>query len=81
VGDQVTFEVVAATFGLDEDPGIKRLGELVHYIDIGGIPVDEAPGFEMLVRGLQAQHAKDDALLAASLALFDTLYAGLKGCP
>jgi hypothetical protein len=35
----------------------------------------------MLVRGLQAQHAKDDALLAASLALFDTLYAGLKGCP
>lgn len=78
VGDKVTFEVVAATFGLDEDPGIKRLGELVHYIDIGGIPVDEAPGFEMLVRGLQAQHAKDDALLAASLALFDTLHAGLK---
>jgi hypothetical protein len=78
VGDKVTFEVVAATFGLDEDPGIRRLGELVHYIDIGGIPVDEAPGFEMLVRGLQAQHAKDDALLAASLPLFDTLHAGLK---
>jgi hypothetical protein len=78
VGDKVTFEVVAATFGLDGDPGIKRLGELVHCIDIGGIPVDEAPGFEMLVRGLQAQHARDDALLAASLPLFDTLYAGLK---
>jgi hypothetical protein len=78
VGDKVTFEVVAATFALDEDPGIRRLGELVHCIDIGGIPVDEAPGFEMLVRGLQAQHAKDDALLAASLPLFDTLYAGLK---
>jgi len=81
VGDKVTFEVVAASFGLDEDPGIRRLGELVHYIDIGGIPVDEAPGFEMLVRGLQAQHAKDDALLAASLPLFDTLHAGLKVRP
>jgi hypothetical protein len=30
------------------------------------------------VRGLQAQHGKDDALLAASLALFDTLYAAMK---
>ncbi|HKW83676.1 MAG TPA: chromate resistance protein ChrB domain-containing protein [Burkholderiaceae bacterium] len=80
-GDKVTFEVVAATFGLDEDTGIQRLGQLVHSIDIGGIPVDEAPGFEMLVRGLQAQHAKDDALLAASLPLFDTLYAGLKVRP
>ena len=78
VGDKVTFEVVAATFGLDEEPGIKRLGELVHCIDIGGIPVDEAPGFEMLVRGLQAQHADDDALLAASLPLFDALHAGMK---
>jgi hypothetical protein len=78
VGEKVTFEVVAATFGLDEDPSIKRLGELVHYIDIGGIPVDEAPGFEMLVRGLQAQHGDDDVLLAAALPLFDTLYAGLK---
>ncbi|MDM0052603.1 chromate resistance protein ChrB domain-containing protein [Variovorax sp. J22R115] len=78
VGDKVTFEVVAHTFGLEEDPGIRRLGELVHYIDVGGIPVDEAAGIETIVRGLQAQHDKDDALLAASLPLFDTLYAAMK---
>jgi len=57
---------------------LKRLGQLVHYIDIGGIPVDEAAGVEMLVRGLQAQHDSDDALLAASCAFFDTLYAALR---
>ncbi len=77
VGDKVTFEVVAATFSLDADPGIRSVGQLVHYIDIGGIPVDEAPGFELLVRGLQAQHRADDALLSAALPLFDTLYAAM----
>lgn len=78
VGDKVSFEVVAHTFGLEEDPGIRRLGQLVHYIDVGGIPVDEAAGVETIVRGLQAQHDKDDALLAASLPLFDTLYTAMK---
>lgn len=78
VGDKVTFEVVAHTFGLDGDDGIQRLGELVHFIDVGGIPVDEAAGVETLVRGLQAQHDQDDALLAASISIFDTLYAALK---
>jgi hypothetical protein len=78
VGDKVSFEVVAHSFGLEEDPGIRRLGDLVHYIDVGGIPVDEAAGVETIVRGLQAQHDQDDALLAASLPLFDTLYAAMK---
>ena len=78
VGDKVTFEVVARTFGLDEDAALKQLGQLVHCIDIGGIPVDEAAGVEMLVRGLQAQHDNDDGLLAASCTFFDTLYAALR---
>lgn len=78
VGERVTFEVVAQTFGLDADEGLQRLGALVHYIDVGGIPVDEAAGVETIVRGLQAQHDQDDALLAASLPIFDTLYTALK---
>lgn len=78
VSDKVTFEVVAHTFGLDVDNGIQRLGELVHFIDVGGIPVDEAGGVETMVRGLQALHHEDDALLAASLSIFDTLYAAMK---
>ncbi|MBA3478366.1 MAG: chromate resistance protein [Lautropia sp.] len=56
VSGKVTFEVVADTFGLLEDPALKRLGDLVHYIDVGGIPVDEAAGIEALVRGLLSQH-------------------------
>ena len=78
VGDKVTFEVVAESFGLHQDAALARLATLVHFIDIGGVPVDEAPGFEMLVRGLQAQHGDDDALLAAALPLLDACYAALQ---
>jgi hypothetical protein len=80
-GDKVTVEVVAAAFALDDDPGIRGVGQLVHHIDIGGTPVDEAPGVELLVRGLQAQHRTDDALLEAALPLFDTLYAAMQARP
>ena len=69
---------MAASFALDSDPAVKRLGEVVHFVDIGGIPVDEAPGLELLVRGLQAQHADDNELLAAAIHLFDAIYAALQ---
>jgi hypothetical protein len=81
VGDKVTFEVVMTAFALDADPALKRLGELVHFVDVGGIAVDEAPGLEMVVRGLQAQHPDDHALLAAALPLFDAFYAALRTTP
>lgn len=78
VGDQVTFEVVAATFALDADPGIGGIGRLVHCLDAGGVAVDEAAGVELLVRGLQLQHPADDALLGAALPLFDALHTALR---
>lgn len=78
VDEWVTFEVVVQTFGLDTDEGLQRLGALVHYIDVGGVPVDEAAGVETIVCGLQAQYDQDDALLAASIPIFDTLYSALK---
>jgi hypothetical protein len=78
VGDKVSFEVVVHAFGLEQDAALKRVGDLVHYIDVGGIPVDEAAGVETMVRGLQAQHDNDDALLAAACILFDTLYVALR---
>ena len=78
LGDKVTFEVVMHSFALEDDPALRRLGELVHYIDVGGIPVDEAAGIETLIRGLQAEHADDDALRIAAHGLFDTLYAAFR---
>jgi hypothetical protein len=74
VGERVTFEVLLASFGLDGDPGLTRLGQLVHYLDAGGLPVAEAAGFEAMLGGLRAAAADDDALLAAATPLLDALY-------
>jgi hypothetical protein len=81
VGDKVTFEVVAESFGLNHDPALQRMAALVHSIDMGGTPVDESPGFELIMRGLQARHADDDALLAAAMSVFDAAYAAMQPAP
>lgn len=78
VEGKVTFEVLVASFELEQDDAIRRLGDVVHYIDVGGIPSAEAAGLEAMTRGLQAQHSDDDALFAAACVMFDALYAGLK---
>lgn len=75
----VTFEVLAERFGLAGDPGLARLGQLVHHLDAGGAPVAEAPGFEALLAGLRAGATDDDALLKSTTPMFDALYLTYSG--
>ena len=75
VGARVSFEVIAASFRLEADSALQRIGAAVHYLDVGGIPVPEAAGLEVVLAGLRALHADDDALAAAAAAVFDALYA------
>ena len=79
LGDKVTFEVLLASFGLDADAGLSRLGRLVHYLDVGGLPVAEAAGFEAVLAGLRDAAPDDDALLAAATPLLDALYRTYSG--
>ncbi|WP_018868117.1 MULTISPECIES: chromate resistance protein ChrB domain-containing protein [unclassified Thioalkalivibrio] len=64
VGDRVTFEVLLAAFTLEHDSGLAGLAEMVHFLDVGGRPIPEAPGFESILTGAKQQCADDDALLA-----------------
>ncbi|MEO8346594.1 MAG: chromate resistance protein ChrB domain-containing protein [Betaproteobacteria bacterium] len=75
VGTRVTFEVMAASFGLDADPRLQRIAQSVHYLDVGGIPVPEAAGLESVLGGLRELHTDDSHLAAAAAAVFDALYA------
>ncbi|MBS0192849.1 MAG: chromate resistance protein [Proteobacteria bacterium] len=75
VGERVTFEVLLASFGLDEDPGLARLSALVHLLDVGGEPVPEAAGFEALMTAARANAKDDDALLAQMTPTLDGLHA------
>lgn len=73
VGTKVTFETLLTSFGLDSVQALVRLGELVHCLDVGGLPVAEAPGIESLLTGLRAAEPDDDALLARACEVFDWL--------
>jgi len=75
VGNRVSFEVLAASFGLEADPKLRRIAAAVHYLDIGGIAVLEAAGLEAVLAGLREVHADDDPLQQAASAVFDALYA------
>jgi hypothetical protein len=74
VGEKVTFEVLVEAFALDGDTALMRLGELIHYLDVGGAPVPEAPGVLALI-GAARERCEDDAFLDAASALFDDLIA------
>lgn len=74
VGSRVSFEVLAASFGLDADPAIARVATIVHYLDVGGMAVPEAPGIEAVLAGLRAAATDDDKLLTEASHVFDGLY-------
>lgn len=75
VGDRVTFETLLASFDLEGDPALMRLGALVHQLDVGGEPVAEASGFEAVMAGARERLNDDDALLTEMSAMLDSLYA------
>jgi hypothetical protein len=74
IGGKVTFEVLLESFALMADPGLRHVGALVHYLDVGGIPVAEAAGVEALLRGAQSAFVDDDALLTEAAKVFELLY-------
>ena len=73
--ERVSFEVLMASFNLQTDVRLEALARVIHYLDAGGIPVEQAAGLEAILAGLREIHADDDALLAASHGVFDALYA------
>lgn len=79
VGAKVTFEVLLASFGLTNDAGLSSLGRLVHYLDVGGIPVPEAAGLETLIKGMRLRLADDDELLAEAEKVLDSFYQAFSG--
>ena len=75
VGNRVTFEVLVASFGLDNDPALAPIAAAVHFLDIGGIPVADAKGLETLLRGAKEKARSDDALLAEAMRVLDLFYS------
>lgn len=75
VGTKVTFEVLLASFGLDQNAALMKLASVVHVLDVGGAQIAEAPGLAAILGGLKERIADDDELLAAAVPVFDALHA------
>lgn len=73
-GSRVTFEVLLYCFGLDADPGLTRIGAMVNFLDVGGLPVAEASGFVALMAGARRRARSDDDLLRDVGLMLDFLY-------
>lgn len=74
IDGRVTFEVLTASFGLEEDPALVRIAAIVHFLDVGGVPVPEAAGIEAVLAGARSAAPDDDQLLNEASRLFNNLY-------
>jgi hypothetical protein len=74
-GGACTFETFLDRYRLD-DPALHAIARIVHEADLADERYDapEAPGLDVLVRGLALLHP-DDELLALTAPLLDGLYA------
>jgi hypothetical protein len=73
-GGDCTFETILRRFELD-DPALWEIAKIVHEADLADERYDapEAPGLDVLVRGLSLTHG-DGELLVLAATLFDGLY-------
>jgi hypothetical protein len=73
IGNKVTYEVLLASFRLEE-PSLLRIGALVHYLDVGGVQPPDSIGVESVLAGLRDTIQDDDQLLTMACSVFDGLF-------
>ena len=78
VGHRVTFETLLASFGLEEDAALLRLGGVIHALDAGGVTPAEAAGLAALLKGIKAGSTDDDDFLKRATPVFDALHTSFK---
>jgi hypothetical protein len=79
-GDRCTFETILRRFGLDTDPALAGIGEIVHDIDLkdGKYAREEAPGLERILSGLTRSTPNDAERVDRGGAVFAALYESLR---
>ncbi len=82
-GNRCTFETLIAVFGLQGDPALSALAEIVHEIDLrdGTSARPEIPGVDAALRGWSAAGWSDGELERHGIALFEGLYLGFQQVP
>jgi len=77
-GSRVTYEVLLATFGLDDDQALVLIGAAVHFLDVGGVPIADAKGLETVLIGIREKAHDDDELLSEAIRILDLFYSAYR---
>jgi hypothetical protein len=72
--DKVTFEEILASFKLDQNAALARIGKLIHALDAGDTQVAEAAGVQTLLQGAIRRSDSEEGLFAEAEMTFDLLY-------
>lgn len=72
--DRVTFEEMLASFKLEQNAPLARIGTLIHALDAGDTQVAEAAGVQTLLQGAIRRTENEEQLLAEAEMTFDLLY-------
>ena len=80
-GDRCTFETLVYRFGLENDPALMAIAEVVHDIDMkdGKYDRPDTAGVESLLTGIARSTPNDDERVVHGGALFAALYASARG--
>ncbi|HEX5073100.1 MAG TPA: chromate resistance protein ChrB domain-containing protein [Gemmatimonadaceae bacterium] len=80
-GDRCTFETLLHRFGLDSDPALTAVAEVVHDIDLKDAKYErpDTPGIETLLTGIARNTPNDEERIEHGGALFAALYASARG--
>lgn len=78
-GEDCTFETLMKQFGLEGDPALAAIAQIVHDVDLkdGKFGRPEATGVNAVLRGLEARISDDQKLIREARSVFDGLYATL----
>jgi len=63
-----------AQFGMGSHAALGRIGSIVHFLEVRGMPVPEAAGVQTLLQGAVRRASSDDELLREAEKTFDLLY-------
>ena len=80
-GDRCTFETLMRQFGLESDPALETIAEVVHDIDMkdGKYDRPDTAGVERLLTGIARSSPNDEDRVVHGGALFAALYASARG--
>jgi len=79
--DSVTFEQILASFKLEKNLPLMRIGKLIHALNAGETKVPEAAGVQTLLQGAVRRTENEDQLLAETEMTFDLLYEAYFDAP